>query len=959
MNKPTAMKLFLPLLLALSSGVSSWAFDFPQRPGRYEIQSKPVYLAEIPLVCTYSNGNCWMGWAGRWTDWPLMIDRSLPYKEGSTYQVCGDDFKRTLREIRLHDLDGCTFNVQNENLDRIIAEAQVKGETLAVRTVPDLSPRYIFKDKDWYHDAFCSSNGVFLGGKRLVTCYWSYKNAPEQLAAKVADLEKDYGPILFMPDFSLFVNSRWRKKLAEGNLTKADREAAKDRLRQYLRVADGARFGFYAGVTDVQDGERCFDADFFREHVSPLIREVYDESAFLGKYLGVDVGMGHDNAYIGGLRCSSNGTRTLRDSLACALELNPDVITFFEWDEWNENTGIRPSLWNSFAPRRIIRAMRAEREGRVAEPLPGDDLSIPNVIISFHKTLALGNVFTVELLSVPDAAAFGSATARLTLRDETGRMLKEFDPVTLDLAKMSERRLKWDTSLAGDACAIVPELEVSWNGHARTWKDGLPFAELRPTANWDRKWVLMPLRDLIDGAVCRVEPAGKNGNAECVRVFVDAPVDVDRLEVTDGGDIVYSMSGDERQAFREDAEHYVFSSMQFCYNHTKGDAALTLSGVGDAEWLQCTKRTRSLSCRVYPRAEFTADAFFRLRKSEAANAVLHLSWPEIGTYEIPIGKVLENGAYAVVGANGLCFSVHKYNRQPAFFAPVAARQASSYADIVPDLPVSVVGAHAITADGKIFRSRPIVVGKRAGKRTPIRIWSEMRQSAVTVEVDQARVPDLHFDVSGEKTGAIARSGFGRAHDGILGGSTAAATCRNRGDNSRQHCCTEVRKDSPSRAPVVSGTGMSAEMSFDGSGSYFVMPGGTIPTTAGYRLSFEFWPDELGREQEMFGCGMAELWGTIGYLKLLKDGRVGGMALSVHEYRDSPFVSASKAVAGAWNKLELISDVDTVELVLNGERSGRVKLVQPGRFDANCWFGGRKGALFKGKIRNIRVQHGVR
>ena len=929
-----------------------------RRPGRYEERIRPVYLAEIPLVCSYSNGNCWMGWAGRWTDWPLTVDRTLPYIEGSSYQVSDRDFKRTLEEIRKHDIDGCTFNVQNENLDRIIAGTLAKGEMLPALTVPDLSPRWIFKDKDWYRDAFCNSNGVRMGGKRLVTCYWSYKNTPDELSAKVKDLEKDFGPILFMPDFGLFTNSRWRKKLAEGALTEEDREAAKERLRDCLRYADGARFGFYAGVTDVVDGERSFDADFFRKHTMPLIREVYAEPAFPGKYFGIDIGMGHDNSYIGGLRCSSNGTKTLRDSLTCALELNPDVITFFEWDEWNENTGIRPSLWNSFAPRRIIRAMRAAHEGRVAEPLPGDDLSIPNIVVSFHKTLTLGNVFTVELLAVPDAAASGSATAKLTLRDETGRLLKAFDPVVLDLAKMSERRLKWDTALAGDACAIVPELEVSVNGRSKTWNDGLPFAELRPTANWDRKWVLMPLRDLVDGATCRLASEGRRDTVERVRVSVDSSAEIDRLEVTDGGDIVYSMSGDESQSFREDDDHYVFSSMQFCYNYTKGGAELALTGVDDVEWLQCTKRTRSLSCNIYPRAEFTADAFFRLRKTEAANAVLHLSWPEIGEFEIPICKVLENGSYAVVGTNGLCFSAHRYNRQPAFFAPVAARQASSVADIVPDLPVSVLGAHALTADGKIVRSRPLVVGKKAGVTVPIRVWSELQKKAVTVRVDRARVPDLRFDVSGERSGAIALSGFGRAHDGILGGSTAAATCRNRGDNSRQHCCTEIRKDSPSRAPAVLGAGFSAEMSFDGSGSYLVLPGGTIPTTAGYRLSFEFWPDDLGREQEMFGCGMGELWGTVGYLKLLKDGRVSGIALSVHEYQDSPFVSKNTVVPGQWNTLELISDVETVELVLNGVRAGRVKMVQPGRFDANCWFGGRKGALFKGKIRNVRVIHGI-
>ena len=61
------------------------------------------------------------------------------------------------------------------------------------------------------------------------------------------------------------------------------------------------------------------------------------------------------------------------------------------------------------------------------------------------------------------------------------------------------------------------------------------------------------------------------------------------------------------------------------------------------------------------------------------------------------------------------------------------------AHVAPDLPVSVFGGHAITADGKIYRSAPLVLG-RTGRKTSIRVWSEMRQKAVDVEVDAARVP---------------------------------------------------------------------------------------------------------------------------------------------------------------------------------------------------------------------------
>ena len=559
----------------------------------------------------------------------------------------------------------------------------------------------------------------------------------------------------------------------------------------------------------------------------------------------------------------------------------------------------------------------------------------------------------MELLAVPDSAAKGKATVKLSLRGENGEILAEFPCEELDLSRMDERRIRWDSSLAGDSCVVVPELEVAWPGGRRTWRGGLPFAEIRPTANWDCKWVLMPLRDLLGGASCSVAQHGARDGATRIRIAAESPVAIDRLEVLDGGDIVYSMSGDERDSFREDESHYVFSSVNFCSVYTPGRGEMSLEGVKDAEWMIGTRRTRGTGREIRTQARYTPDTYFRIRKDEATNAVVRLKWPDVGEFAVPLDKVLANGVYSVSGTNGFCLAVHRFNRQAAFFAPVAAKRAESVADIVPDLPVSVISGHAIAADGKICRSRPVVVGRRSGRKIPVRVWSEERGMAVEVPVDSARVPHLVYDVSGEKSGTVARWAF----NGILGGNVAAGTRRNRGGDSRQHCCTEKSARLPSRAPEVSGSGMDAEMRFDGTGRYFVMPGGTIPTTCAYRLSFEFLAEDEGREQELFACGSPKLWGAIGYLKIAKDGRISGACLSAHHRGDAYFRSPNKVIVGEWNRIELVSDVDSVEMFLNGESSGKVPLLQPGRFNSNCWFGGRENVLFKGRIRNVRVKHG--
>ena len=955
------MRLKTLTILALA------ATQLPAAPRHRRQFPRTLYLAEIPLVTTYSNGNSWMGWTGRWVDWPLTVDRSLGYVEGVQYRVTWPDLRRTFEEMAEGGMDGASFNVASRNLDTLIAAAIARGERLPVMTVPDYPPQKrtdgyrspAKEDEPWFAPAFWNTNGFFFGGKPLVTTYWSGRATHEEEAERLAYLKRKHGDFWFVPNVGLFSTSQFKGRLRAGRPVDEMLAAGRERLRAVLRRADGARFSACNDVTDIFDGERSFDAEFFRSYIAPIFQEVYAEPEFRGKLLSVCVGMGHDNTYAGGQRASSDGTRTLRSQIACALELDPDFLTFFEWDEWNENTGIRPTFWNSFAARRVVRAMKAAAEGRPPEPpLPGDDTSVPNIIVSFRKTLALGDCLRVELLSVPDAAAKGTAEARLRLMDENGVELERFAPVTLDLTKMDERRLKWDSARAGDACAVQLELDVTAGGVSRRYV-GLPFAEVRATANWDRKWALMPLRDLLPGATCTLSQEGSRDGAVRVRVKASAPCLMDRIDVTDGGDLVYSASGDARTEFREDEAHYVFRSMNFCFIYTQQGATMSVEGVKDAEWMLGTKRTRGLSRKLFPQAEFTTDTYVRLRKDEATNAVLHLDWPGNGTYAVPLAKVLAEGVFSVAGTNGLCFAVHRFNRQAAFFAPVSATSSESVADIVPDLPLSVIGGHVLTADGKVFRSRPLVVGRRAGRKMPLRVWSEMRQKAVDVDVDAARVPTLAYDVSGERTGSVATSGYGWAFNGILGGSTAAATRRNRGGDSRQHCCTEERRNRPSRAPEVHGRGAEAEMRFDGTGTYFVMPGGVIPTTCAYRFSFEFRPEDCTREQEVFSCGNPQTWGVIGYLRIEKDGRLHGIGLGLHEYGDAHFRSPHPVKPGEWNRVEIVSDVDTIEMFLNGEGSGRVKLVQPGRWNSNCWFGGRAGRLYSGAVRNVRVEHGAK
>ena len=132
----------------------------------------------------------------------------------------------------------------------------------------------------------------------------------------------------------------------------------------------------------------------------------------------------------------------------------------------------------------------------------------------------------------------------------------------------------------------------------------------------------------------------------------------------------------------------------------------------------------------------------------------------------------------------------------------------------------------------------------------------------------------------------------------------------------------------------------------------------MPRYGAYSLSFEFRTDDPGRQQELFSCGygIPVHWGMIGYLRIREDGRIAAIGLSEHPRDDAKLLSSNAIDPKGWNRLEIVSHVDSLELILNGVSAGKVKALPPGRHDANCWFGGRKGSLFKGQLRNVRVSH---
>ncbi len=951
-------------MLAASMGLGCLA----ERPAT---KCKTKFLAEIPLSTTYACGNMWTGWSGRWADNLLLVNRSAGYLTNNYYRVTTDSMLTTLKEMQSYKLDGADFNCDRPALLNNMEEAQTR-EGMPGLFVGSLQPRSFnpeLYDFERSMKAFArnfQNPYAWYGedGRQIFISYWTDRHhQPAALKEWLTMMREKFGDFRFVPDLSALPKTAWRERWYRGERAAVSVEI-KEYIRGYLRVADGIYCGEYIACQRMQDGEKVFNEEYWGVLLG-IIREVFEEPEFKGKkLLGLVAGVGHGNPTTFGNTIGQDGTRTLRNSFRLAMALQPDFINFFEWDEWNENTLIKPSIWNSFANRRLFRSLISEARGEPNEPLPGDDLTIPNLILSYRKTMVPGERAIFELLTLPEPEAHGEVLAALRLKNEFGQVVKAFEPCKLKLDRMDEVRLEGAAEDWAGETALVPELALVGPAGKRIFKAGLPHIEVQPGGSFDHKWALMTPRDLAAAASCELQVV-PTAEAGVYRAEIDAKSaeEIDRVEVAVNGNLVYSKGG-EADDFRMTEKDAVFSVLAVVRKYTdRGPVksnwpTLSVSGVTSAAWRIGGKTINELSATFYDQSNYTPEMFLRLRPEEVDKAVVKLTWPAIGEErQVALAEVLAADGWATTGAGGFVFAVSRYYGFNEYGPSGAQTPSLSTAALIrPDKRVSVVSAYLVTKSGKLFRSLPVTVGE-LGEAERRRCWSATKRAPVEVTIAANRQPPLVYDFSC-RSGDIVKSGAGAMFDGVLGTVSFVATHRNRNGATFYHACPEDFSGKPSRAPVRVGVNGETALRFDGTGTYFAIPAGAITRFGAFKLSFDVRVDDPEREQQLFATGTTSQYGAIGKLFTRKGGELSAFVCGFHD-DDTMVDSGVRLKAGEWAHVELAWNVDTAELTVNGRSSGKVKCVAPLRYDAGSWIGGRKGEYFKGLVKNVRIDYNDR
>ena len=424
----------------------------------------------------------------RWVDRPLLIDPALRVKERKSAMTL-PSYRRILKTVASYGLDGLAFFPETSGrmgAFEYTDELAVPGISLLPEFIATES---LDRKREVLQAAFACRSCVRIDGKILISSYRADSLEAKQWKRLLDALREEFGDVLlFLPAISRPCGEGWNAWIDRFDSKQGISGSDRERLRQYLRTYAVATDGLYlASVASIKKNRRLHHR-FYREFLAPVFRDVLAEPDMSGKILGLSACVAHINCTRLGYTLSDDGTRTLRNSFEAALSVRPDVIIIPEWDEQNENTSLRPTVDNSFSSRRIVRHYMQRIKGEIPTPIPGDDTSQPNIILSYRKILTLGEEMRFEMLNVPDTDSHQEYSLQLMLRSLEGEVVYRFPQRTFSRGELYDFTEVVPSEALASHSVLVPALEVHCRGEKRLVDRGWRPIQLRSTWNWDYKW---------------------------------------------------------------------------------------------------------------------------------------------------------------------------------------------------------------------------------------------------------------------------------------------------------------------------------------------------------------------------------------------------------------------------------------------------------------------------------------
>ncbi len=926
--------------------------------------SAAPYQRKLPKTYIFSRGqwhyNPVLNYGGRWADIPLLNDPELNAGMWGTSSLAA--YKAMAKNVQEYGLDGLASLKGNDTplLIKMLEKNNVPGFIL----LPEIygTGQGMYKGHLPLKQMRAVADKIFLAsaqsritlkhnGKTIISSYNADDRPPEFWQALLEDYRRTEGdkfiflPLLERPQNRTWHN--WRAEWAAGKLTAARKNLIKEHFRKYARACDG----IYLGCAPVKGShDRHTDMEFFQVMID-LASEVLAEPEFKDKLFAIAARIGHENATRVGYIRGSYGTWCYRETMKRAIAANPDIIVIPEWDEQNENTSLRPTRFNMSSFTRITRVFQG-----LSPDLPHDDKSIPNLIVSYRKHIALGENTEFEVLGLPDAG--GPVKAVFTLRSPQGKVIYKSPEYAFSGKEMKEYRFNLPSEKFAAYPYLLPEITVTRNGRSRLFADGMQYIKIEPASNHDYQFAKQPLRDIIIPKAADIK--WQDGK---VSVKFDAGEKLAFAEILDDNIPVEAATADGKPFWRENEKENIFTiSFQNIGNsRDQLRGTLRVPGIANVRWMRDTTAgwpTRmgvpftGNTCEIdfNQRVEMTR-YMLAIPASKVDQAVLEIKIPGYFETNLPLAKVLKEKSFGVPGKKMPVMCVARQNFQLLQVVKLRKNAVNFTTEVNPQSKRSTLHFQALTESGKVYRSKPVSVEKVSTAKGKIKVYSETANKPVELTVPANRIPRYDY-VYSAKAGTAIHCDAGLRYSGVAGGYPALISSRHgaRRDSTVFISARDFPKKGVMSSPVL---GKSA-WEFSHQGQHIALPTGVISRRTAFTLTMTLCQKDNSGTQTL----LDNVSSQPGVITVLAEKGEVKVIITDHKVRANRcntglFLPLNKSVT-----LKLHYGLDKLTVSL-GDKTFSAPVYSPGLCDCVTSVGGGRFGYFKGDISRITVDYKVK
>jgi len=910
----------------------------------------------------------------QWIDRPLLFDRSLRFPTGSWEFLTYDSFSKDIEIVKSYGLDGLA-NIANSGLvlyqtaDDIANKYTASGFILFPEFSggPKIDDTLIDTCEKIVRRAMTSKCSWKLGGRVVVTSYVADAWTPKQIKELLDCVRTRAGDFIFIADMRIDINTLIDAFQNE-TINETVALTIRDKWKSYLDVCDGLMFAganhmAYLHNKNAYGLGHHLATDFYEEGLIPFFQSIFFEPQYANKLFGLSAAVGyvnHLNASIQFEEC----TKHLRNSMEIALRAKPDFILMPEWNEVNENTSIQPTVAGSFANQRIMKYYMRQLKKEVVSANPGDDRTIPNMIISYRRVVKIGERIDIELLNVPDTLQKSVYAATLALKDFSGNIVIEFPKETFSAQKMRDKTYSIGSEEYAGYRVLCPELTVvNSAGQAIPFTSGLSPILMQTTWNIDYQCVKQPLRDVcrpISSSLTVVDSTNNTGRSIRLRAFCECAEEIASAEILENDVEVYSL--DRLKEF--DPENNIMlrgSLMSKATRMLNGKMYIRNASsfnLRPSELANSDIRDYKIEKDCVSFAQ-RANANWRLflltiPKKDIGKAVLDFDL-DTGKFSIQLKKIVENGYFGKAFNEQFYFSLERYTRLADIPVPVNSKKIDFTCAVYPENPNPVYYLRIITKTRKIYRSKPLMPMDTVGEIVAMPVFSEIKNSVTQVRVKAKDILDLNYEFSPRLNDAIPCLA-GTMWVGEFGGGTRYGGPFH-GSGLQGYPSSETNA-----SPIWVIEDNFQCLKFDGLGQYINFPTEAFPRGA-FTLEFTI-KMTVNKNQVLFRHhGM-----LIGSLTLfVKNGKLSALFTDSDQV-NTAFESEIEVPVAKWTKIDIMYDLKQMIFKVDDKTSAPFPFNKEAIFFAPCVFGGqtRPGFgldsgynYFQGYLKSFRITHNAK